>query len=131
MGKIPWRRKWQPNPIFLPREFHGQTSLEGYSPQCYKQLTRLRTYAQGLIHRENIPLFKRIIKAKNHATLSNTGLLAPFYISFFFTSPYTNRISILSSFHLESEGLYFLSKANLLPVNTKVHTIPRHLSDSY
>ena len=25
--KIPWRREWQPNPIFLPREFHGQRSL--------------------------------------------------------------------------------------------------------
>ena len=78
-----------------------------------------------------IPLFKRIIKAKNHATLSNTGLLAPFYMSFFLTSPYTKRISILSSFHLESEGLYFLSKANLLPVNTKLHPAPRHLNDSY
>ena len=28
----PWRRKWQPTPVFLPREFHGQRSLAGYSP---------------------------------------------------------------------------------------------------
>ena len=28
----PWRRKWQPTPVFLPREFHGQRSLVGYSP---------------------------------------------------------------------------------------------------
>ena len=27
--KIAWRRKWQPTPIFLPREFHGQMSLAG------------------------------------------------------------------------------------------------------
>ena len=26
---IPWRRKWQPTPVFLPRKFHGQRSLEG------------------------------------------------------------------------------------------------------
>ena len=26
-GKIPWRRKWQPTPVFLPREFHGQRRL--------------------------------------------------------------------------------------------------------
>ena len=32
IGKIPWRRKWQPNPVFLPGEFHGQRSLAGYSP---------------------------------------------------------------------------------------------------
>ena len=25
--KIPWRKKWQPTPVFLPRESHGQKSL--------------------------------------------------------------------------------------------------------
>ena len=29
---ICWRRKWKPTPLFLPGEFHGQKSLEGYSP---------------------------------------------------------------------------------------------------
>ena len=29
--KIPWRRKWQPNPVFLSRKSHGQRSLAGYS----------------------------------------------------------------------------------------------------
>ena len=28
---IPWRRKWQPTPVFLPGEFHKQRSLVGYS----------------------------------------------------------------------------------------------------
>ncbi|KAB0344848.1 hypothetical protein FD754_021774 [Muntiacus muntjak] len=28
--KMPWRRKWQPTPVFLPRESHGQRSLVGY-----------------------------------------------------------------------------------------------------
>ena len=32
LRKIPWRRKWQPTPVFLPGEPHGQRSLEGYSP---------------------------------------------------------------------------------------------------
>ena len=27
-----WRRKWQPTPVFLPGEFHGQRSLLGYYP---------------------------------------------------------------------------------------------------
>ena len=30
--KIPWRRKWQPTPVFLPGESRGQRSLGGYSP---------------------------------------------------------------------------------------------------
>ena len=31
VGKIPWRRKWKPTPVFLPGEFHGQRNLVGYS----------------------------------------------------------------------------------------------------
>ena len=31
--KIPWRRNWQPTPIFLPGESHGQKSLAGYTVQ--------------------------------------------------------------------------------------------------
>ena len=31
IGKILWRRKWQPTPVFLPGESHGQRSLVGYS----------------------------------------------------------------------------------------------------
>ena len=33
VGKIPWRKAWQPTPVFLPRESHEQKSLVGYSPQ--------------------------------------------------------------------------------------------------
>ena len=32
------RRKWQPTPVFLPGEFHGQRSLAGYSPCGHKEL---------------------------------------------------------------------------------------------
>ena len=31
-GKIPWRRKWQPTPVFSPGESHGQRILVGYRP---------------------------------------------------------------------------------------------------
>ena len=30
-GRFPWRRAWQPTPVFLPGESHGRRSLEGYS----------------------------------------------------------------------------------------------------
>ena len=36
VGKIPWSRKWQPTPVFLPGKFHGQRSPEGYSPWGHK-----------------------------------------------------------------------------------------------
>ena len=45
-GKIPWRRAWQPTPVFLPGEFHGQRSLVGYSPSGHKEsdMTERLTY---------------------------------------------------------------------------------------
>ena len=36
--KIPYSRKWQPTPVFLPEESYGQRSLAGYSPWGYKEL---------------------------------------------------------------------------------------------
>ena len=35
--KIPWRRAWQPTPVFLPGEFHGQRNLAGYSLWGHKE----------------------------------------------------------------------------------------------
>ena len=35
--KIPWRRKWQPTPVVLPEEPHGQRWLAGYSPWGFKE----------------------------------------------------------------------------------------------
>ena len=37
LQKIPWRRKWQPILVLLPGTFHGQRSLEGYSPWGRKE----------------------------------------------------------------------------------------------
>ena len=38
LGRFPWRRTWQPTPVFLPGEFHGQRSVVGYSPLGCKEL---------------------------------------------------------------------------------------------
>ena len=37
VGKILWRRAWQPTPVFLPAESPGQRSLAGYSPEGCKK----------------------------------------------------------------------------------------------
>ena len=36
--QIPWRRKWQPIPVFLLGKFHRQKRLAGYSPWGHKEL---------------------------------------------------------------------------------------------
>ena len=37
VGKIPWSRKWQPTPLFLSGNFHGQKNLAGCSPWGRKE----------------------------------------------------------------------------------------------
>ena len=37
VGKIPWRRKWQSTPAFLPGKSHGRRSLIGYSSWGHKE----------------------------------------------------------------------------------------------
>ena len=57
-GKIPWRREWQPTPVFLPGEFHGQRSLVSYSPWSHteldttEQLTHTHTHTRSIFNFE-------------------------------------------------------------------------------
>ena len=37
VGGIPWRRAWQPPPVFLPGESHGQRNLVDYIPYDHKE----------------------------------------------------------------------------------------------
>ena len=47
VGKISWRRKWHPIPIFLPRESHEHRILVGYSPGGWKELDMTEYLSQG------------------------------------------------------------------------------------
>ena len=49
--KVPWRKAWQPTPVFLPGKSHGQRSLVGYIPQGCKRVRHdLTTEQQHLIN---------------------------------------------------------------------------------
>ena len=37
VGKVPWRREWQPTTVFLPGKFHGQRKAVGYRPWGHKE----------------------------------------------------------------------------------------------
>ena len=49
VGRIPWRRKWQPTPVFLPGESHGERSLVACSPWGHKELNRTEVTAHPLL----------------------------------------------------------------------------------
>ena len=57
-GKTPWGRKWQPTLVFLPRKFHRQRSLAGYSPWGHKEsdtTEQLSAYACTHTHTHTHP----------------------------------------------------------------------------
>ena len=64
--KSPWRRAWEPTPVFLPGESHGQSSLVGYSSWSLKEsdttehactCTWVRTHARAHTHTHTHTLF--------------------------------------------------------------------------
>ena len=57
--EIPWRRKWQPTPVFLSGKFHGQRSLAGYSPLGHKSWP-------GLTKREHPSLISNFFALGSH-----------------------------------------------------------------
>ena len=69
-----WRRKWQPTPVFLPGESHGQRSLAGYSSEDHKQLDRTEQQTQHyiLINPSKIHPDRQELRSSSHAL---SGLL--------------------------------------------------------
>ena len=53
-GKIPWRKKWQPTPVFLPGKSHGPRSLVGYSPWGRKKVEHNLASKQQQLHLNNV-----------------------------------------------------------------------------
>ena len=53
VGKIPWRKKWPPTPVFLPGEPHGQGSLGGYGLQGRKESDTTEMTSQTQTQRLN------------------------------------------------------------------------------
>ena len=70
--KIPWRRVWQPTPLFLPGESHGQRSLVGYTVhRVAKSQTQLKwqlylPWASGSGNFRQIPLVVEVGEGKQN-----------------------------------------------------------------
>ena len=52
VGKIPWRREWQPTPVLLPGKSHGWRSLAGYSPWGHRESEMTERLSLSLMHLE-------------------------------------------------------------------------------
>ena len=61
--KIPWNRKWQSAPLFLPGKFHGRRSLEGYKPRGCKEMDTTEH-----MRKENIYAYKIVQSLETNST---------------------------------------------------------------
>ena len=67
--KVPWRRKWQPVPVFLPGKFHRQWSLEGYSPWGRIEFDTTKLLSAYILQEYFLILFKAFSNQKNMNTI--------------------------------------------------------------
>ena len=73
VGKIPWKRKWQPTAVFLLGKFHGQRSLTGYSPLGHKEsdmIEKLNTHTHIYMIGKHtfMPLLCQIRETRSNVT---------------------------------------------------------------
>ena len=71
VGKIPWRRKWQPTPVFLPAKSHGQRSLAGYRPWGHKEWDTTERLHFHFSLSQLCPGFPMLMAGLNSALYSN------------------------------------------------------------
>ena len=76
VGKIPWRKAWQPPPVFLPGKSHGQRRLPGFSPRGCKRVGHDLVTKQQQQHCEVIDekTEERRVYALRSRHVSGTGL---------------------------------------------------------
>ena len=96
----PWRRKWQPTPVFLPGESHGQRSLVGYSPRGRKESDTTER-----LHFHFIPLLSQNISMpKGRACTTNMPLLFHMYAAKMYNQwPYFDEIQKFIFFSTDSK----------------------------
>ena len=72
VGKIPWKRKGQPNPVFCTGESHGQRSLVGYCPWDHKESDRTKA-TQYITCMWNLHMTKQMKQKETHRHRKQTG----------------------------------------------------------
>ena len=61
VGKMPWRRKLQRTPVFLPGKSHRQRSLAGYSPWGHKESDTTERLTPSLSSGGSLPTLLRLL----------------------------------------------------------------------
>ena len=113
VGKIPWRRKWQPIPEFLPGEFHGQTSLVSYSPGGCKE----SDMSERLTHTHMHTHTETIIGSVGGASWSSLVVIQSRSCVWLFATPWTAAHKASLSFTISQSFLKLMSIESVMPSN--------------
>ena len=103
--KIPWRRKWLPTPAFLPGEFHGQRSLEGWSPCPWISHISLKLMRMCSVMSDSLatPWTDRLLCPWD-SSVKNTSVGSHFLLQ----GIYPTQESKPCLFHLHCRGILYL-----------------------
>ena len=102
VGKIPWRRKWQSTPVFLPGKFSGQRNLMGYSPwgrKESKEWTGSPVFLKGA-GSPSVRAHSGVWTAHTHKLKMDWNLTSAVFTHFlFFIVPFFSFPSLLLNYH--------------------------------
>ena len=109
LGRFPWRRKWQPTPVFLPGKLHGQRNLEGYSLWSSKESDKTEQLTLPYIYIHiNTHIHTYVWK-----TIEKVEKKNQFLIKFFFAQSLSFKLGFYLFFSLSlSFSLPYLSNLN-------------------
>ena len=101
VGKIPWKRKWQLTPIFLPKKSHGQMSLVDYSPWDCKRVGHNWVHTHTHTHTHTHGCFTNlyVFLQWNESVIRNSSFLdlSPTHQPYPSRSPQSTELSSLYS----------------------------------
>ena len=114
--RISCRREWQPTPVFLPGEFHGQRSLVGYSPWDHKKsdTTKRLTHTHTHTHTTLLGSWPRL------------AILCIFLSLLFKSNSLAYSITLKSDFAgswLSSKSLSLFHKPSLFSIHPSLSTV--------
>ena len=107
VGKIPWRRAWQPTPVFLTGESQGRRSLSGHSPYGRKELDTTEVIEHTCMHAQVIFMTEGFPRGHGrHLRVKKVAQRSHGYLRFFSCWIFNNHFSkdVMSDVNISPRG---------------------------
>ena len=132
---IVWRRKWQPTPVFLPGESHGQRNLAGCSPWGRKSQTRLNDFEYlpmlGINTHMTLVLYDLKFIGKTKKIQQNILIWVSSCVCLFFLIAFHFLFLVLTFFHPLGSSWYLVCSLIIFTLWTLLGSNCKFLHVSY